>query len=291
MSRSSPERCTVRPVIGRGRLFVSGLWISLLCICLAGSEAAAAKSGASPRERTVITPIDANAAGGLRQPDCGRKTTVGTGFDVGGFDLGGGGARVSVFTLGGVITAYNSGASAGGVTGFVYCLKGPKRFNRPDLQKSLSPGSTVEVTVRCDRGKTVTHGGFSTRLSSGKSFSTEYEELNVTGSYRIGKRKWRVQAENSSPTESFKIESNVTCVRKYPTLRMRSGSGSVAAGAETSVTARCRPRERAISGGFRVSNGVRVLSSTRKGRRGWRVRAIGERSAGTVAASVHCAKG
>ena len=268
-----------------------GLKLGILILAVGMTEVSGAAAAGSPKERRASLEIPAGGIAATELLSCGARTEVGTGFDVGDYDLSGVGARMGVIRASESVLAYNSGAGPGTIVGSVYCAKGVKRFNSPDKQGDLGPGSTVGVTAKCDPGKELTHGTFSARPTGDASFTPEYSRLNVTDSYRVGKRKWRVKAENTSPTQAFKVEVQGNCVSKGTKLQVRSMSRRIAGGDVTSVIARCRRRERVYAGGFHVSTGVRVLSSKRRGGRGWEVRAVnGETFGGTINAGAQCVR-
>ena len=217
---------------------------------------------------------------------CGRhKLIFSFGFDLGDFDPGGPGPRLTLAASGGRAYAYNSGESTGEVSAFAYCAGGIQKIHSPDSNGALGAGGSVSVEARCDRGDRLLGGGLFIRLKGGAPYN--YTGLNVTASQRVGKRGWLVEAENGGARQ-YRVYSFPSCAKKGPKLKLRSASETAGSAGELTVVARCRRKEKVYSGGFEASPGARVLGSRRKNERTWEVRAFAAVPGQVINASANC---
>lgn len=174
---------------------------------------------------------------------------------------------------------------------------GAKPIERETRSKELRPGKDGAARASCPRGarRHLLSGGFA-------SDSPWRADLNSTlAAYASAPAKgssWRLRAANfAGEPETARVQ--VLCDKRDPKVRIRRAAARVFPGGRASATARCRPSEEAVAGGFaargfRLDRGPEVVAyaSRRRGQRRWRVDAFNNSAgaAGRLLAYARCAK-
>jgi hypothetical protein len=168
--------------------------------------------------------------------------------------------------------AFNSTTVAGDLSSFVYCRKADKVARVTDTVPS-PVGLSVTATAQCPPGTRVISGGFA---GSPTDAVEPTPVLYISESRRATKRTWEVSAFGNG-SEPAELTAIAACA-KGPKLKERSDSALVGSdiGAEESaeLLARCKRKERVVSGGFGSPDGSedstpQVMTSKKQGRRGW----------------------
>ncbi len=139
-----------------------------------------------------------------------------------------------------------------------------------------------EGTATCKRGQRAVAGGFFDQPDDPTVFVLPLD------SAREGKRGWRHRAGGN---EGASATAYVYCDKHGPKLKTKSASAVLGDMEEepTTIVARCRRGQEAVSGGFDMPDTeALVTSSKREGKRRWAVTVIG--GPGTYKAFAYCDK-
>jgi hypothetical protein len=179
-----------------------------------------------------------------------------------------------------VSSGFNDGAAAGELTSFVHC-RDPKVTRVRARVNATTPapvGEFVTATAKCGRREKVVFGGFA---NSPIDTVGNTPVLYISESRRASKRAWEVSA-HSNGNELGHLTAIAYCIQdKKPKVQSASATvGSDPPATETAeILARCKPKQRVVSGGFGSTDDSgeatpRVLTSRREGKRGWAVTAF-----------------
>ncbi len=161
--------------------------------------------------------------------------------------------------------------------GGVWPAHGAPRIVGPH-QALVASGDSGGANGVCPAGTRAVSGGFDS-----PGFDDESSSTVRTSSRRAGKRGWRIDAAGFGDGSGL-IVAHAYCERTRGKLSVRTASVPIPPNGVGGVTAVCRGRERAVSGGFsspgfgiRGGSHVIALTSRRAGKRGWRAEAINPR--------------
>lgn len=185
------------------------------------------------------------------------------------------------------LKAFNAGASAGTATAYGYCAKPPildvSKLGFTSIEANSLGG--VEHDCRADHGEFAIGGGFEVQSDL---------PAHVLVSKLVAPGIWRAEAYNPNG-ESIGFSSETSCDERKAKLRTRRAQTIVSAGASESVIAKCKPKEKLISGGFQNileapgSDGF-THGSRRLGKRSWEVTSHALTGSLTLTAYAYCAK-
>jgi hypothetical protein len=163
----------------------------------------------------------------------------------------------SVFTNG-------FGVEPGTAFTYAYCSDDLPKLKVVSETLSIPNDAVESVTARCPRGGEAVSGGFAAEQVA------TYDGVFPYGSRRTGKRKWTATGYANPPAE---LTSFAYCAKHKLGLKVRSATTQTPDGANASVEASCRKRERVISGGFfaALDDGLftDAFESRRTGPRRW----------------------
>jgi hypothetical protein len=150
------------------------------------------------------------------------------------------------------------------------------------------------IAADCDKGKAIA-GGFDSPGFDPTFLSGPY--VQAFTSRRTSRRAWSSTATNFGGAPGDLVTS-VYCSKDFPRLKQKSVDEELALGEFGTVTARCKKRGEAISGGFiaagsDVTDGQTAFpfASRRSGKRSWAVTAVGgDNVPADVTAFAYCAK-
>jgi hypothetical protein len=153
---------------------------------------------------------------------------------------------------------------------YAYCSDELPRLKAVSATTTIPESEVDSVTARCPRGGEAVSGGFAAEQLN------PFDGVYPLASHRAGKRKW-VASGYSSPISEPEADLTVYayCAKKKLGLKTRSESASREDASENlSLEARCKKRERVVSGGFagplEVFTGfVDPFESRRTSRRAW----------------------
>jgi hypothetical protein len=175
-----------------------------------------------------------------------------------------------------VTSAFNGGSSEGDLTSFAYC-RGQK-LNRVTDTVPAPVGDFVTATAKCPRGTKVISGAFE---GSPIDLVGTTPVLYISESRRATKRTWEASA-HSNGNEVGELTAIAYCgTGKKP--KAKSSSQRISSDPPDPDTAellvRCKRGQRVVSGGFGSPDDSgeatpRVLTSMKRGRRGWAVTAF-----------------
>jgi hypothetical protein len=148
---------------------------------------------------------------------------------------------------------------------YAYCSDTLPKLKAVAATITIPDDETRSVTARCPRGGEVVSGGF-----AGEQFDA-FDGAFPIESRRAGKRGWIASGHGDGDSN---LTSYAYCAKDKVGLKARSVQASQSSGAENlSLEARCRKRERVISGGFAGpwadAGFVEPFESRRTGRRVW----------------------
>jgi hypothetical protein len=167
-------------------------------------------------------------------------------------------------------SGFNSGYADGDLTTFVYCRD--QKPTQVTNTVAAPVGEFVTATAKCPAGTKVISGGFE---GSPIDPVGPTPVLYFSESRRATKRTWEASAYTTG-TESGELTAIAYCDdAKKPKARDASVTLNDAT-RSADVIARCKRRERAISGGFGSpdfsnQDTAKVFASRRAGKRGWSV--------------------
>jgi hypothetical protein len=180
--------------------------------------------------------------------------------------------------------------SPGEMTGFAYCRD--ERVKTKSAATTVPVGQTESVAAKCPKGTKAVSGGFSTEFEPGAPGQSLI--INEDSS-RSGRREWTVTGSNIAGDDGT-LTAQVNC-REGKRLKTRQASELVSGPGpdQADITAKCKRRERVVSGGYTgpplESGGALVEASHRVGKRGWKVSAItGATNTEEVTAFAYCEK-
>jgi len=205
---------------------------------------------------------------GEDEADCGGKRAVSGGF-FGEFDF----VTTAVIPListreSGSEWGFRAGDLAGGpsdATAYAYCAKKNKfpKLREGSEEETTSAGVVETATAECPGNRRVISGGFEL---------PDVESL-VPTSMRTGRGSWTVEfITGAVPVEVFAY-----CAKGVK-LKQRSSGTTLTPGDPETGEARCKRRERVVSGGFDTESDAANTAafssaSRRSGKRAWEVTA------------------
>jgi hypothetical protein len=169
-------------------------------------------------------------------------------------------------------------------TAYAYCAK-KKKF--PKLREgsdddTISSSELESVTAECPGSRRAISGGF----------ELPDQFILVTTSMRSGRGSWTVEFFSTSGTGE--VEAFVYCAKGVK-LKQRSSEEALSPGDPETAEARCKRKERVVSGGFdSESNGTTTAAissaSRRDGKRAWEATATALGAAQPLTAYAYCLK-
>ena len=259
-------------------------WMVVGIVLTAGLPVAAmaAAKGIKISERSddfTLAPL------GEGEADCGAKRAVSGGF-FGEFDL----ATTAVIPListreGGSEWRFRAGDLGGGpsdATAYAYCAK-KRKF--PKLREGSEDDTTgagiTRVTAECPGNRRVISGGF----------EFPDTEVFVGTSMRSGRGSWTVEVFTGG---TVPIEVFAYCAKGVK-LKQRSSETTLPTEDPDTEEARCKRKERVVSGGFDTeSDGVMTAAvssaSQRSGKRSWEVTATAFGAPQPLSVYAYCLK-
>ena len=170
-------------------------------------------------------------------------------------------------------SGFNDGTAEGDLTSFAYCRK--QRLKAATDTVPAPVGEFVTAHATCPAGTKIVSGGFG--ASPVDTVGTT-PVLYVSESRRATKRRWEASAF-SNGNEHGELKAAAYCA-KGKTPKARHASTTLdSATPSAKVIARCKRRERVVSGGFGSPDDSgeatpRFLTSKRVGKRRWAVSAF-----------------
>jgi len=172
-------------------------------------------------------------------------------------------------------SGFNEGNAAGDLTSFAYC--------RAQKVKAASETITIPVgqfdttTATCPRGTKAFSGGFEAEPLDTVG---DTPALTVSESHRTGKRTWEASAF-SNGNEPGDLAAYAYCREGGKKLKAKQASTTISSDTTESadIQARCKRRQRVVSGGFGSPDDSgeatpRFLTSSKRGKRAWGVEAF-----------------
>jgi hypothetical protein len=238
-----------------------------LIVALAGGVLAGVASGNKLKTRSATTTVPGDETGSVTA-DCDPGTkAVSGGFET-EFDFAGGTVFAVVDSLrqgarSWTATAQNffSGNPAP-LTSFAYCRDEKVKSSSEDVDLEVGEDDTVVAT--CPSGTKALSGGF----------DGEFDDSVVLPqiSRKLGKRKWEVTGIDY--VEPDDLTAQVNC-REGRALRTKQATATVDNDNTATAIAKCKRRQRVVSGGFAqdvpVKGGPFTYESRKAGKRRWRV--------------------
>jgi hypothetical protein len=187
-------------------------------------------------------------------------------------------------------------SSAPSLIATAYCGTGPRLAGHSRTETVIYDGIDNQgaATARCDRGERVVSGGFQTLDAE-----VDQKDLAAFKSRRVRARRWRVDAVTDGGANA-RLRVFAYC-RRNVEVKQRSSSEAIGANADGLATARCRPGEGLLSGGYSTSPETDYYNMTgpdlfyhtsfRLGDRGWTARAhnySNSPAGGTITAFAYC---
>jgi hypothetical protein len=186
-------------------------------------------------------------------------------------------------------SGFNNGSAEGDLTAFAYCR--PRRLKTNSETITIPVGQFDTATASCPTGTKVFSGGFQAEPID---LMGTTPVLYVSESRRASKRTWEASA-HSNGNEEGDLTAYVYC-RSGRKLKARQATATISdMSPETSSAdfqARCKRRERVVSGGFGSPDDSgeftpRFLTSKKLGKRGWEVEAFLGSMGGTIEVTAH----
>jgi hypothetical protein len=257
--------------------------IALTAVLLAAAIAPAKGIKISERsEDFTVNPL------GEDEADCGGKRAVSGGF-FGEFDFTTTGVIPLISTReSGSEWGFRAGDLAGGpsdATAYAYCAKKkkfPKLREASEEETTSGGGGEVEsVTAECPGNRRVISGGFEL---------PDVESL-VPTSMRSGRGSWTVDFITGA---AVPVEAFAYCAKGVK-LKQRSSETTLSPGDPDTGEARCKRKERVVSGGFDTeSDGVNTAAfssaSRRSGKRSWEATATAVADPQDLTVYAYCLK-
>jgi hypothetical protein len=196
-------------------------------------------------------------------------------------------------------SAANYGDGSGTLVSYAYCLDAKRLKERsgsvliPGFTGAESPTGTATAT--CKAGEKVIAGGF-----DNGDFVIEEVELLAYSSHKQGKRSWSASAVNYD-NDPGTLTAYAYC-REGKGTKSKSDEVTIAEFEVGSATARCKKRQKLVSGGFDapdfgpdfVGDDSQILPhvSMKTGKRKWTASGFGNATgeAGTFTAYAYCEK-
>ena len=224
---------------------------------------------------------------GEGEADCGAKRAVSGGF-FGEFDPPAQTSLPFISTREGEsewrFRAGNLGMDPADATAYVYCAKKNRfpKLRQASEDETADPGELESVTAECPGSRRAVSGGF----EFPDSISI------VTRSMRSGKGSWTVDVLSAAGT--IEVEAFAYCAKNIK-LKARSAETTLSGGAAETEQARCKRKERVVSGGFDTdSDGTTTVgigtASRRAGKRAWEVTASANSDPQELTAYAYCLK-
>jgi hypothetical protein len=164
----------------------------------------------------------------------------------------------------------NLGDEPGELTSFAYCRD--ERVKQRIGEFSVEPLDSNTRTVRCPKGTRVIAGGFAATSNVSPS------PLFVFESRKVRKRRWLTGAFNNSTDEDGFVFPLATCGGGVEALKTSKRKIVMDGPGVHTVSARCKPKRRVISGGFDLgilpNPDAFVFSSHKEGKRVWEASAV-----------------
>jgi hypothetical protein len=222
---------------------------------------------------------------GEGEADCGGKRAVSGGFF--------GELSASATTIPLVSTRegqsewrFRAGAIGGGpadATAYAYCAKKNKFPKlREDSEDETLTGGLESVTAECPGNRRAISGGF----------EMPDQFILVTDSRRSGKRSWTVEFFPIGGTGE--VEALVYCAKDVK-LKARTSETTLPTTDTETEDARCKRKERVVSGGFDsdsdgVTTAALTATSRRDGKRAWEVTATAAGDPQDMTVYAYCLK-
>lgn len=169
--------------------------------------------------------------------------------------------------------AHNQSGEPGDLTSFAYCRD--ERVETVSEAATLSPVDFETLSPRCPQGTKVISGGFAAEPITPNPTPV----LTISESRKVGKRTWEVSAF-ANGNEEGDLAAYAHC-REGKKLKTKQSSAPLSSDADESavIEARCKRKQRVVSGGFGSpddSGGDTpvVFTSKKAGRRSWGVGAF-----------------
>jgi hypothetical protein len=265
---TSPQRSDRRRIQGMRR--IRWLVVGIALTALLSATALAATKGIKISQRaedfTATSEVDEELV------DCGEKRAVSGGF-FGEVDPPGAvvlplvSARQKGSEL--IFRAANLVSGEGDATVYAYCANKDKfpRLRPSSEERETGMGTEESVTADCPGNRRAISGGF----------ALPDQLILVTASKRSGKGSWTVEFLSGTP-EQLIAEVFVYCAKRVKLKRRSSETNLPPNEGPVTGKARCRRKQRVVSGGFDTgSSGIGFASASRRaGKRAWEVTATAE---------------
>jgi hypothetical protein len=224
---------------------------------------------------------------GESEADCGGKRAVSGGFRAPFAPPGEAGLPFASTREDESEWRFSAGDLGGGpsdATAYAYCAKKSKfpKLREASEDETVSDGELGSVTADCPGSRRVVSGGFEFQASI----------TPVAKSRRTGRRSWTVDVYASSG--NIEVEAFAYCAKDVK-LKARSSETPLTTGEVETEEARCKRKERVVSGGFdTATDGVDTLgiasASRRAGKRAWEATAFAETNPQTLTTYAYCLK-
>lgn len=252
---------------------------ALSLVAFAGATALAGKGLKTTSETVTVDPVEIGAAA----PTCKRGTKAVSG----GFE-GESNGPTSIFdatqsrrtgprewTGAGL----NNSLDPGELTAYAYCRD--EKLKATSARTSVEVGELGAVTAECKPGQKAFSGGFA--LDEYDSSDPLSPILVMTRSLKEGKRKWTASAYNLGndfgTTQEGDLTAYVYC-REGKVLKTRQAEGTLVPSEFGEAAAKCKRRQRVVSGGFDLESDWKttrgfIIESRKRGKRNWEIAAFG----------------
>lgn len=189
------------------------------------------------------------------------------------------------------VTAQPSGSPS--LIALAYCTRRAGLSERSHTEPVVYDGVDNQgaASARCDRGERVVSGGYET-----VDPKVDVRDLAAFKSRRVRAHRWKVEAVTDGGDARLRV---FAYCRERGEVRRRSSSEAIAASSDGLATARCRPGEELLAGGYATSPRTDYYNTTgpdlfyntsfRLGDRGWTARARNYSAVGgTITAFAYC---
>ena len=156
----------------------------------------------------------------------------------------------------------------GDLVTYAYCSDDFPKLKAVRDTTTIVAGDTGSATVSCPPGGEAVSGGFTT------DYRGDGANIYTHTSRRQGRREWLVEGFNLLGNAT-KLTAIAYCAKDRLGLKQKSATANADSGEVASATAKCKRKQRAVSGGFegtwfdQPGETTEIAESRRKGKRGW----------------------